>query len=66
MKKKYLVSALGTEALATAEIEAESVEDAKDQYHALWEDGMVEALDYEIDHYTITDQETGEDTVLKD
>ena len=63
--KKFTVSALGTEALQAIEIEAENAEEATEKYRALWEDGAVEALDYEFDHFTVTDHATGKDTILK-
>lgn len=64
--KKFTVSALGTEALQAVEIEAENAEEAKEKYRAMWENGEVLALDYEFDHFTVTDHETGNDIVLKD
>ena len=61
---KYIVSALGTEALPAIEIEAKSIEEAKQKYQDLWEEGMIEALDYEFDHFTIT-EENGKDIEVK-
>lgn len=63
--RKFTVSALGTEALQAVEIEAENAEEAKEKYRAMWENGGVLALDYEFDHFTVTDHETGKDTILK-
>jgi len=63
--KKFAVSALGTEALQTKEIEAENAEEATEKYREMWDNGDVLALDYEIEHFTVTDQETGKDTILK-
>jgi hypothetical protein len=64
--KKFTVSALGTEALQTIEIEAKNAEEVKEKYRAMWENGEVQALDYAFDHFTVTDHETGKDITLKD
>ncbi len=63
--KKFTVSALGTEALQAVDIEAESAEEAKEIYRTMWENGEIEALDYEFDHFTVTDHE-GKDIVLNE
>jgi hypothetical protein len=59
---KYIVSALMSQALETKEIEAGSVEQAKEIYYTMWQNGEVEALDAEFDRYTITDP-SGKDHV---
>jgi hypothetical protein len=60
---KYIVSALGTEALQAIEIEANSQDEATDKYYEMWAEGGIQALDYEIEHYTVT--ENGQDTVIR-
>ena len=61
---KYTVSAFGTEQLDSVEIEANSKEEAAEKYQEMWEAGNILALDYEIDHFTVTD-ENGKDTEIK-
>lgn len=56
-KKKFCVSASGREFLGTAEIEAETREEAEEKYRELWEAGLVEAYDYEMDEFSITEYE---------
>ncbi len=63
--KKFTVSALGTEALQAIEIAAENAEDAAEKYRVKWAAGDIAALDYEFDHFTVTEHETGKDTILK-
>ncbi len=63
--QKFIISALGTEALQAVEIEAETPEEAKELYLKMFDEGLIQALDYEIDHFTITDTETGKDIEIK-
>lgn len=60
---KFIVSALGTEALATTEIEAETVAEAVQIYQDQWAAGFILPVDYEIDHFTVTDED-GKDEII--
>jgi hypothetical protein len=57
--KKFRVSAMGTEALATRVIEAETAEEAEEKYFDLWTAGKIEAFDYEVE-YTTCEANEGE------
>jgi hypothetical protein len=62
---KFVISACGIETLATKEIEAATKEEAIAEYEELWERGLVEALDYEFDHFTVTNED-GSDEIVKE
>ena len=48
-KRKYKVRAVGTEYLQETEIEADSAEDAEEEYRQMWQNGELYAEDYELD-----------------
>lgn len=55
--KKYTVSALGTEALETKVIEAESEVEAEEKYRELWLQGHVQVIDYWFNNFEIEEAE---------
>lgn len=58
--KKFCVKATGTEMLAMRVIEAETAEEAEEQYFDLWTAGQIAAFDYDLE-YTTHEASEGED-----
>ncbi len=51
--KKFMVSAMGREFLASKEIEAETVQAAKEAYFTLWRAGQIKLCGYDMIDYGV-------------
>lgn len=60
---RFVISACGSEALETKEIEANTIVQAIEEYQDLWERGLVKSVDYEFAHFTATHEDGKEEII---
>jgi hypothetical protein len=64
-KKKFRVTAKGTEYLAERIIEAATADEAEEKYRDLWENGCISACDYEMEYTTTEVHEKNESSTCE-